>query len=60
MKKQSQKEEKRVEPKVGLLGTYDNLTREQLIEKLLVTEEILKKLYKENKELKEMINKQQN
>lgn len=38
----------------GLLGTgYDLLTREQLLEKLLVTEELLKKLYKENMSLKE-------
>lgn len=39
----------------GLLGTYDKLTREQLIDKLLVTEDLLKRLYKENKELKEKL-----
>ena len=29
------------------------MSKESLIEKLLVTEELLKKLYKENKELKD-------
>lgn len=39
--------------KQGLLGEYATMSKESLIEKLLVTEELLKKLYKENKELKD-------
>ncbi|KAM3129509.1 hypothetical protein pb186bvf_018413 [Paramecium bursaria] len=43
--------------KQGLLGEYTQMSKESLIEKLLVTEELLKKLYKENKELKDQISK---
>ena len=42
--------------KEGLLGTvalYENMSKNDLIEKLLMTEQLLKRFYKENKELKE-------
>jgi hypothetical protein len=40
---------------LGKMSEYESLTREQLLEKLIVSEQLLKKLYKENMMLKEQL-----